>query len=191
MNQWVHLAVVLDPASRTLTGYLNGAPVVRAANVDANASQLFSQASGDANRLYIGRAQNDSEPTLNARLRDVRIYRIALTEPQVAAIRNNALAGLPGGGGAPAGRTALAPPMENVLPTAVPLESVPDIKAETIVGQLPRLPKTIPPYTATKPRGRMSAWSGRRPKTTPRSSSRAPTPSPAKSPAPRSSPKPR
>jgi DUF1680 family protein len=152
VNRWVHLAVVLDPASRALTGYLNGAPVVRAANVDASASQLFGRASGDANRLYIGRAQSDSEPTLNARVRDVRIYRIALTEPQVAAIRNNALAGLPGGGAA--GRASAPPPvLEPVLYTAVPLESVPDIEAETIVGHLPRLPKTIPAVYQGKAKG--------------------------------------
>jgi DUF1680 family protein len=143
VNRWVHLAVVLDPASRTLTGYLNGAPAVRAANVGASASQLFGMASGDANRLYIGRGQSDSDPTLNARVRDVRIYRIALTEPQVAAIRNNALAGLPSGGGA--GRASAPPPaIDPILQTAVPLESVPDIQAETVVGHLPRLPKTVP-----------------------------------------------
>ncbi len=143
VNRWVHLAVVLDPASRTLTGYLNGAPAVRAANVEASATQLFGKAPGDANRLYIGRGLSDSEPTLQARLRDFRIYRIALTEPQVAAIRNNALAGLPGGA-APAGLPLPPPAIEPMLHTAVPLESVPDIKTETIVGHLPRLPKTIP-----------------------------------------------
>jgi uncharacterized protein len=142
VNRWVHLAAVLDPASRTLTGYVNGAPVVRAANVEVSASQLFGSAAGDANRLYIGRGQSDTEPTLNARVRDVRIYRIALTAAQVAAIRSNALAGLPGGG---PGRTSTPPPaLESVLLTAVPLESVPDIEAETIVGHLPRLPNTIP-----------------------------------------------
>ena len=48
-----------------------------------------------------------------------------------------------GGGGA---RRASSPPpaIEPILYTAVPLESVPNIKAETIVGHLPRLPKTIP-----------------------------------------------
>ena len=43
-------------------------------------------------------------------------------------------------------RRAPAPPpaIEAVLYTAVPLASVPDIQAETVVGELPRLPKTIP-----------------------------------------------
>jgi hypothetical protein len=44
--------------------------------------------------VYVGRSQDDSAPTFNGRLRDVRIYRIALTDQQVATIRNNALSGL-------------------------------------------------------------------------------------------------
>ena len=152
VNRWVHIAVVLDPANRTLTGYLNGAPAGRAANVEVSASQLFGKDSGEANRLFIGRALSDSEPTLSARVRDVRLYRIALTEQQVATIRNNALKGLPGGGGA--GRSAAPPPaIEPVLHTAAPLESVPDIEAETVVGDLPRLPRTIPAGYSGKAKG--------------------------------------
>ncbi len=58
VNQWVHLAVVLDPAQRVLTAYLDGARVGQATNVGVTAQQLFDQASGDANRLYIGRSQD-------------------------------------------------------------------------------------------------------------------------------------
>ncbi|MBM3312138.1 MAG: hypothetical protein FJY80_11585, partial [Candidatus Aminicenantes bacterium] len=100
----------------------------------------------------IGRGPADSEPTLNAKVRDFRVYRIALTEPQVAAIRNNALKGLPGGGGG--GRASVPPPaLVPVLFTAAPLESVPDIQAETVVGHLPRLPKTVPAVYAGKAKG--------------------------------------
>jgi uncharacterized protein len=42
---------------------------------------------------------------------------------------------------------------DNALPTAIPLEAVPDIKAETTVGQLPRLPYTIPAVYLNKVRG--------------------------------------
>jgi DUF1680 family protein len=155
LNRWTHLAVVLDPGSRSLTAYLNGAPVGRAEGVKAGASQLLGKDSGDANRLYIGRGQSDAEPTLNARLRDVRIYRIALTDQQVAAIRDNALKGLPGGrAGGGAGRSSAPPPaIEPVLYTAVPMESVPDVEAETIIGHLPRLPETIPAVYQGKAKG--------------------------------------
>lgn len=154
-NQWVHLAVVLDPAGRTLTSYLNGARAGQATNVTANAAQVIHQTSADANRLYIGRSQNDAAATLNARLRDVRIYRIALTDQQVAAIRNNASSGRQGGGGrggtpAPVISTA-AIPQES--PLASQLKAVPDIKAETVAGQVPRLPYTIPAMYRNKAKG--------------------------------------
>ncbi|HUT08228.1 MAG TPA: LamG-like jellyroll fold domain-containing protein, partial [Candidatus Latescibacteria bacterium] len=154
-NQWVHLAVVLDPAGRTLTSYLNGVRAGQATNVTANAAQVIHQTSADANRLYIGRSQNDAAATLNARLRDVRIYRIALTDQQVAAIRNNASSGRQGGGGrgrtpAPVISTA-AIPQES--PLASQLEAVPDIKAETVAGQVPRLPYTIPAMYRDKAKG--------------------------------------
>ena len=58
VNQWIHVAVVLDPARRVLTTYVDGARVGQAADVAATAAQLINQASGDANRLYIGRSQD-------------------------------------------------------------------------------------------------------------------------------------
>ena len=92
-NRWVHLAVVLDPASRVLTTYLDGARAGQAADVTVNAAQIVNQTDRAANRLFIGRSQDDAAPAIHARLRDVRIYRIALNESQVATIRKNALAG--------------------------------------------------------------------------------------------------
>ena len=92
-NQWIHVVVVLDPAARVLTMYLDGAKVGQAADVAVNVAQILGQSSGGARRLFIGRSQNDSEPTLHARLRDVRIYRIALNDVQMASIRKNALSG--------------------------------------------------------------------------------------------------
>ena len=59
-------------------------------HVAADATQVVSQSSS-ANRFFLGRSQDDSAPTLHGRLRDVRIYRIALAEPQVATIHANAL----------------------------------------------------------------------------------------------------
>jgi DUF1680 family protein len=143
-NQWVHVAVVLDPANRALTSYLDGARVGQATDVAVNAVQVIHQTLGDANRIYIGRAQNDAEATLQARVRDVRIYRIALTDQQVATIRTNALRRQSG-----AGRGAPIPEISTAaIPRASPLASrlarVPDIHAETTVGHLPRLPYAIP-----------------------------------------------
>jgi len=153
-NRWVHLAVVLDPAGRTLTAYLDGARVSQAENITANFAQVVDQNIGDANRLYLGRSQNEADATLNARLRDVRIYRVALTVQQVAAIRTRALQGrqMSAGRGGPAPvLPASTIPQESRLASV--LEAVPDIKAETVVGQLPRLPYAIPAVYRNKAKG--------------------------------------
>ena len=144
-NQWLHVAVVLDPAARVLMTYLDGVRVGEAVGVDVSAAQILSQTSGAPKRLFIGRSQNDSEPTLHARLRDVRIYRIALNDVQLAAIRRNALAGRQttrGRGTPPPEISTAAIPKES--PLASRLSSVPDVTVETIVGTLPHLPYSIP-----------------------------------------------
>jgi len=144
-NQWIHVVVVLDPAARLLTTYLDGAKVGQAANVAVNVAQILGQSSGAARRLFIGRSQNESEPTLHARLRDVRIYRIALNEVQIASIRRNALSGRQstrGRGMPPPEISTAAIPKDS--PLASRLSNVPDVRVETIVGTLPRLPYSIP-----------------------------------------------
>jgi uncharacterized protein len=94
-NRWLHVAVVLDPAARVLTTYLDGARVGQATDVAANAAQIVHQTTRAANRLFIGRSQDDASPAIHARFRDARIYRIALTDQQIETIRNNALATRP------------------------------------------------------------------------------------------------
>ncbi|MEO5894828.1 MAG: beta-L-arabinofuranosidase domain-containing protein [Vicinamibacterales bacterium] len=134
-NQWVHVAVVVDPASRALTTYLDGDKVAQATGVPVTTTP---------NRLFIGRSQDDAAPTLHARLRDFRIYRIALTDQQVATIRTNGLAGrqTTRGRGTPPPEISVANiPRES--PLASQLASVPDVTVETIVGTLPRLPYTV------------------------------------------------
>ena len=144
-NQWVHVAVVLDPAGRVLTTYLDGAKAGQATGVAVNATQVINQADEAGNRLFIGRSQNDSEATLHGRLRDLRIYRIALTDQQVATIRTNGLTGR-----RTTGRRGTPPPVISTaaIPKESPLASrlshVPDITVETTVGMLPRLPTSIP-----------------------------------------------
>jgi DUF1680 family protein len=144
-NQWAHVAVVLDPAGGVLTAYLNGARAARATNVSANLGQVLSRTSASANRLFVGRSQDDGEPALHARLRDFRIYRIALTDQQVATIRNNALPRSLSRG-RNRGPAAVIP--TDAIPVESPLASrlthVPDITVDTVVGTLPRLPRTVP-----------------------------------------------
>jgi uncharacterized protein len=144
-NEWVHVAVVVDPASRVVTTYVNGARAGQATGVAADVTQIVSQRAGAPNRLLLGRSLEDGEPTLHGRLRDVRIYRIALTDQQVGAIRAS---GLPGRQST--GRRGAPPPVISTAaipkdsPLASRLAQVPDITVETVVGMLPRLPDTVP-----------------------------------------------
>ena len=142
-NQWAHFAVVLDPAARVLSAYVDGARIGRAATVSATATQLIAKGGGA--RLFLGRSQKDGEPTLHGRLRDLRIYRIALSDQQVATIRTN---GIPGrrttrGRGAPPPEISTAGiPAES--PLASQIAHVPDVTVETAVGMMPRLPVDVP-----------------------------------------------
>ncbi len=141
-NQWMHFAVVLDPASRMLTTYIDGMRAGQATNVTVTPAQLVPQAS-TTNRLFLGRAQAEGTPTLHGRLRDIRLYRIALGDEPIATIRRNALAASQparGRGAAPEISTANIP---SESPFADRLTSVPDVTVETAVGMLPRLPPSV------------------------------------------------
>ena len=134
-NQWVHLGVVFDPARRVLAAYVDGAKAGEATGVAMNVTPT---------RLFVGRSQDDTAATLHGRLRDMRIYRVALTAEQIATIRNNALSGRQSsrGRGAPAPEISTAAiPRESPLASWV--SSVPDITVETTVGTLPRLPSAL------------------------------------------------
>jgi uncharacterized protein len=146
-NQWVHLAVVLDASRRTLSTYLDGVRVGQATNVTLDLEQVLDQNAATNNLLYIGKSQYDTDSDLNALLHDFRIYSIALTDQQVATIRNNALSGEPAGapGKESSGEGKLPGSTEaSSRSAAFVLVNVPDITAETTVGVLPRLPRTIP-----------------------------------------------
>jgi DUF1680 family protein len=142
-NRWFHVAVVLDPAGRALTTYVDGTRAGQASDVAVTVAQLLPQASAAEDRLLIGRSQDAAAPALHARLRDLRLYRVALTDQQVAAIRNNALAATRTTRNAPVPEISTAGiPQES--PLAAALSNVPDITVNTIVGMLPRLPHEVP-----------------------------------------------
>jgi DUF1680 family protein len=146
-NQWTHFAVILDPAARTLTTYVDGMRAGQATNVDATPDQLVP-ASLSTNRLFLGRTQDDAAPTLHGRFRDLRLYRIALGDEPVAAIRRNALAATQVAAGRGRGRGAPPEISTANIPTTSPfaarLVTVPNIQVETVVGMIPRLPNAIP-----------------------------------------------
>ncbi len=145
VNKWNHLAIVIDVPSKTLRTYLNGTLVGKKENADIELEQLFDNTSEDNNQLYIGRSLDPDYIYLNAKLHDFRIYRIPLSERQIAVIHNNALEKEE-----PVVRRRRRPEQDlPVFPVTTPqlynehLSSVTDIEVETVVGHLPELPRYV------------------------------------------------
>lgn len=141
-NRWMHLAVVLDAAHRTLTAYVDGVKAGALANVMLSVEHVANTEHSAFNRVFIGRSQDNAGPRLNALIHDFRIYSIALSERQVAGIRANALSrrdsSRPDGGATPTQQ-----PMHGsgiAQPMAALLTGVADVNVETTLGVLPRLP---------------------------------------------------
>ena len=102
--------------------------------------KLFDQKNASANKLIVGAG-------LKAMVRDLRIYRIALSDKQVGVIRTNALSGKTGSGSdarGPGGGEFGIEDAARALPKISQLVSLPDVSVTTVIGHLPRLPYRIP-----------------------------------------------
>lgn len=143
--KWNHLAVVIDSPSKKLSTYLNGKPVSQTNDVEVDLDRLFDTESPKNNHLYIGKSLVSGQAALQAKLHDFRIYRIPLSENQVARIYNGALKEE----GATVRKRREDEPDLPVFPALTPqlynafLTSVPDIEVETEVGILPKLPRKV------------------------------------------------
>ncbi|GMV21387.1 MAG: hypothetical protein AMXMBFR57_13360 [Acidimicrobiia bacterium] len=146
-NQWTHIAVVLDPAAKVLTTYVDGTRASQVTDVTVTPDQILP-ASLSTNRLFLGRTQDDAAPTMHGRYRDVRLYRVALGDEPIAAIRRNAIAATQQAAGRGRGRGGPAEISTASIPATSPfaarIVNVPDITVETVVGMMPRLPYVIP-----------------------------------------------
>ncbi|MFC2118160.1 beta-L-arabinofuranosidase domain-containing protein [Bacteroidota bacterium] len=142
--KWNHLAIVIDVQSQTLRTYLNGVLVSKAENVPVELEQLFDNKSEKNNKLYIGKSLT-SNIYLNAKLHDFRIYRIPLSERQIARIHNNALKKEEPVVRRRGEQDRNLPVFSETTPQLYNafLTSVPDIHVETIAGYLPRLPRYV------------------------------------------------
>ncbi|MDQ0877740.1 hypothetical protein QFZ77_006399 [Paenibacillus sp. V4I3] len=77
---WHHVAVTLDGATGTL--YVDGQKV-GSSNINIRPSQL-----GVTTQNWIGRSQFSANPYLDGRVDDFRIYNVALTDQEIAAVMN-------------------------------------------------------------------------------------------------------
>ncbi len=146
INKWNHLALVINVPSKTFSAYINGILVSDNKDIELELEQLFDNDKGENNKLYIGKALDTDYTYLNAKLYDFRIYRIPLSEDQVARIHDNALKKEE-----TIVRRRRPEPDHNLpeFPETTPqlynafLSSVQDIQVETVVGYLPQLPPYI------------------------------------------------
>ncbi|MBV9988103.1 MAG: glycoside hydrolase family 127 protein, partial [Chitinophagaceae bacterium] len=145
LNTWVHLAIVIDIPSRSMISYVDGRPVGDMKDLSYGLANIFGNQPGEK-IFYIGRSFSPGDPYLNALLHDFRIYRIPLNGRQVAAIYS-AQKSVNEGSVNTSGRRA-----EDDLPRFASTEpqlytsylvQVPDVKVETEVGDLPRLPAYV------------------------------------------------
>ncbi|PLB19235.1 MAG: DUF1680 domain containing protein [Flavobacteriaceae bacterium FS1-H7996/R] len=144
-NRWNHLAIVINVPSKSLSTYVNGKLVSETKNVELDLEHVFDKNSSTKNMLYIGKSLLSNNAYLHAKLHDFRIYRIPLSEKQIARIHHNALSGeetvvnetkdvaddLPM-------FSKTSPQLYNEYVT-----SVPNVEIETVVGYLPRLPRYV------------------------------------------------
>jgi uncharacterized protein len=145
INKWNHLAVVINVPFKTFTTYLNGVRVGEASNMEIELDDLFDINTAEKNKLYIGKSQATDNTCLNASLHDFRIYRIPLTQREIARIHNNALRGeepvvrrRDESDRSVAKFSKTTPQLYNSY-----LIDVEDIQVETVVGYLPRLPRYL------------------------------------------------
>jgi len=143
-NKWVHLAVVIDVPAKSLITYVDGKAVGAAKDIPLELAAVFGQQS-EEKKLYIGKSLLPNEPYLNALIHDFRIYRVPLTNKQVARIYYNALKGVhedAANKGKPEDDLPKFPLNKAQLYNAY-LVQVSDIAVETTIGNLPRLPSYV------------------------------------------------
>ncbi|WP_289660049.1 beta-L-arabinofuranosidase domain-containing protein [Flavobacterium panacagri] len=143
-NKWVHLVVVIDIPSKSLNTYVNGVLTRTTKIAKLKLDQLFDSNTAKNNVLNIGKSISPEDPYLKAKLHDFRIYRVPLTEKQIGKIYHNSLK-------SEAEEEEPEQPTGDLpkYPTGTPqlynqyLTGISDIKVQTVVGDLPRLPGTL------------------------------------------------
>jgi len=148
INSWHHLALVINLPSKSLNMFINGKMVKQIQNAELCLADLFDMETGKENTLLIGKSQSSGNNSpLKAALHDFRLYRIPLNEWQIAWIYGIAL-----NKEEPVARRRRRTEPNRELPVFSPttsqlynafLTAVPDIKVETVAGQLPRLPRFV------------------------------------------------
>ncbi|MBS1664711.1 MAG: glycoside hydrolase family 127 protein, partial [Bacteroidetes bacterium] len=149
-NKWVHLVIVIDIPSKSMTTYVDSKSVGETKDIPKELTEVFGQ-QGNEKQLYIGKSLTAGDPNLNALIHDFRIYRIPLTGRQVAGIYFNAQRGRgvnegvvnTTGGNRRAEEPLPQFPANEAQLYNTYLTQVSDVQVETEVGNLPRIPSYV------------------------------------------------
>ena len=142
-NQWNHIAIVINIPSKSLSTYINGKLTKEISDIALELGELFNNST---NSLYLGRPLDAEGAYLNASLYDFRIYRIPLSEHQIASIYHNSSSDQE------ENQVNERPEPNDDFPHFAEnhpqlyneyLTGVSDIEVETSIGNLPRLPRYV------------------------------------------------
>lgn len=145
LDKWVHLSIVINVPSKSITIYVDSKPVAEMKNISLELADVFGQQPKEK-LFYIGKSLLPGDPRLNAMIHDFRIYRIPLNKRQIDGIYNHSQTGV----NQSVVNTEERP--EDDLPVFAKNEAqlynaylvhVPDVKVETAQGNLPRLPSYV------------------------------------------------
>ncbi|MGJ5641317.1 beta-L-arabinofuranosidase domain-containing protein [Formosa sp. S-31] len=141
---WNHVVVVIDVPSKSLKTYVNGKLAAETKNVDLELDELLA-ANGNDNTVLLGKSLQSDSAFLNGQLHDFRIYRIPLTATQVGRIHYNGLHGEETVVNEHKEADDNLPEFSEAYPQLYNqyLTGVSDVKVETVVGYLPRLPRYV------------------------------------------------
>lgn len=145
LNKWVHFSVVVDVSTKSMSIYIDGKKVGELNGILTEFNQVTSQHGQNERYFYIGKSPSLNGGGLDALLHDFRIYRVPLSNEQVAGIFNGRRRNINEGSVNVRKAEADLPKFsseQSKLYNAYLLE-VPDINVETTVGNLPRLPRYL------------------------------------------------
>lgn len=144
-RQWVHLAAVLNAATKTLSLYVDGVRVGQSTDVNWSMADILSQENGQSNLLYLGKSHRDKDNGFNGKMFDVRFYSTALSAEQVAVIHHNAISDddIITTEDKKADQATIHG-TEKLRSMTPGLLGVQNVRVETSIGHLPHLPYYIP-----------------------------------------------
>jgi hypothetical protein len=144
-STWNHIAVVLDSPSKSIKTYINGKLVGEITDKELELDYLFDDKPEKENIFFVGRSLTSGNPYLDAKLYDFRIYRTPLSEKQVSRIYHNVLKDADAVDDGKTYKEDNIPHFSEIVPQLYNeyLIEVTPIEVETVIGNLPRLPRYV------------------------------------------------